>query len=158
MLTGERVTIRAVAPADTAVLTAVAAEPGVARWWGPVPEDELADMLAIVHDDVVIGAIQYAEETDPMYRHASIDVFVGAAYQGRGLGADAVAALAGWLLGPRGHHRVTIDPAADNEAAIRCYARVGFRPVGVLRRYERDPWTSAWHDGLLMDLLVGELT
>jgi aminoglycoside 6'-N-acetyltransferase len=31
----------------------------------------------------------------------------------------------------RGHHRLVIDPAADNERAIRCYERVGFRRIGV---------------------------
>ena len=41
-------------------------------------------------------------------------------------------------------------------AAIRCYAKVGFRPVGVLRRYERG-LDGTWHDGLLMDLLADEL-
>jgi aminoglycoside 6'-N-acetyltransferase len=33
---------------------------------------------------------------------------------------------------------------------------VGFRPVGVMRRYERGP-DGVWHDGLLMDMLAGEL-
>jgi aminoglycoside 6'-N-acetyltransferase len=53
--------------------------------------------------------------------------------------------------------RLTIDPAADNVPAIRSYTKVGFRPVGVLRRYERGPGGD-WHDGLLMDLLAEELT
>src|SRR3712207_7691433 len=42
--------------------------------------------------------------------------------------------------------------------AIRCYSAVGFRPVGVLRRYERDPDGTGWHDGLLMDLRSEEHT
>jgi hypothetical protein len=33
---------------------------------------------------------------------------------------------------------------------------VGFRPVGVLRDYERDTDGRGWHDGLLMDLLAAE--
>ena len=49
-----------------------------------------------------------------------------------------------------------IDPAADNVAAIRSYEKVGFRPVGVMRRYERGP-DGQWHDGLLMDLLAEDL-
>ena len=52
--------------------------------------------------------------------------------------------------------RLTIDPAADNQRAIRAYRRVGFRPVGVMRRYERDVGGDGWHDGLLMELLAGE--
>jgi aminoglycoside 6'-N-acetyltransferase len=62
------------------------------------------------------------------------------------------------LVDERGHHRITIDPAADNAAAIRTYEKVGFRPVGVMRKYERDGDGRGWHDGLLMELLAGEET
>jgi aminoglycoside 6'-N-acetyltransferase len=40
--------------------------------------------------------------------------------------------------------------------AIACYRKVGFRPVGVMRRYQRDR-SGEWQDGLLMDLLADEL-
>jgi aminoglycoside 6'-N-acetyltransferase len=49
-----------------------------------------------------------------------------------------------------------IDPAADNAAAIRAYEKVGFRPVGVMRKYWRAP-DGEWRDGLLLDLLAEEL-
>ena len=35
-------------------------------------------------------------------------------------------------------------------------SKVGFKPVGVMRRYERDANGKDWHDGLLMELLAGE--
>lgn len=60
------------------------------------------------------------------------------AVHGRGVGRAAVGSLARHLVNDRGHHRLVIDPAVDNEPAIRCYTAVGFRPVGVMRRYERD--------------------
>jgi aminoglycoside 6'-N-acetyltransferase len=41
-------------------------------------------------------------------------------------------------------------------AAIRAYEKAGFRPVGVMRKYERLPGGD-WYDGLLMDLLADEL-
>jgi aminoglycoside 6'-N-acetyltransferase len=50
-----------------------------------------------------------------------------------------------------------IDPAAANGRAIRSYAKVGFRPVGVMRQYERGR-DGRFHDGLLMDMLRAELT
>lgn len=56
-----------------------------------------------------------------------------------------------------GRHRVVMDPAADNIRAISLYSSLGFRPVGVMRRYERNPDGTDRHDGLLMDLLAGEL-
>ena len=34
---------------------------------------------------------------------------------------------------------------------------IGFRPIGVQRRYERGP-DGTFHDGLLLDLLRDELT
>jgi aminoglycoside 6'-N-acetyltransferase len=63
--------------------------------------------------------------------------------------------LVRYLFEARGHHRLTIDPAAHNERAIRCYEAVGFTPVGVLRQYERDD-DGSWHDGLLMQLLADD--
>jgi aminoglycoside 6'-N-acetyltransferase len=33
---------------------------------------------------------------------------------------------------------------------------VGFRRVGIMRKYERGP-DGVWHDGLLMDMLREEL-
>jgi aminoglycoside 6'-N-acetyltransferase len=64
--------------------------------------------------------------------------------------------VARWLFEERGHHRLTIDPSAANERAIRAYTAIGFKPVGVMRRYERGP-DGTFHDGLLMDLLRDEL-
>ena len=57
----------------------------------------------------------------------------------------------------RGHHRLVIDPDVDNARAIHCYEKVGFRPVGVMRRYARGA-DGELHDALLMDLLAGELS
>jgi aminoglycoside 6'-N-acetyltransferase len=145
-------------------MAAILAEPSVAQRWGAFTREEVAGQfvdrdahLAIVADGAVVGAIQFHEEEDPMYRHAGIDLFVATDHQGRGLGSDAIRTLARYLLQQRGHHRLSIDPAADNGRAIRAYERVGFRRVGVMRSYERGP-DGAWHDGLLMDLLAGELT
>jgi aminoglycoside 6'-N-acetyltransferase len=166
VLTGRRVLLRPGRPEDAVRLREILAEPAVSRWWGePDPltgienalagEDEV--LLVAEADGQVAGGIQYHEELDPMYRSAGIDIFLAAAFQGRGIGREAVALLAGFLFERRGHHRITIDPAAANERAIRSYASVGFRPVGVMRQYERGT-DGRFHDGLLMDLLRGELT
>jgi aminoglycoside 6'-N-acetyltransferase len=98
------------------------------------------------------GMVQYHEELDPMYRHAGIDIALASAWQGQGLGTDALRALVRYLFEERGHHRLTIDPAVANQRAIASYRKVGFKPVGVLRSYERGI-DGHWHDNLLMDLL-----
>jgi len=106
--------------------------------------------------DETVGMIQSYEETDEMYQYASIDIAVRSAWQGQGIGPESIRTLARHLVHDRGYHRLTIDPAAHNANAIRAYERVGFRPVGVMRKYERGP-DGAWHDGLLMDMLAEEL-
>lgn len=107
-------------------------------------------------DGRLIGFIQYYEESDPNYRHAAIDIAVHPGFCNRGLGADALRTLVGHLFEDLGHHRITIDPRATNARAIASYRKVGFRDVGVMRRYEQDN-DGAWHDALLMDLLRDEL-
>jgi aminoglycoside 6'-N-acetyltransferase len=164
VLTGGRVTLRSGQPGDVEDLVRIRNEPAVWRWWRAVePDDVAADLLGGNGDQLlviellgqVIGGIQYSEETEPDYRHAGIDIFVATAAQGQGLGSEAIRVLVGYLIQERGHHRLVIDPAADNDRAIRCYAAVGFRPVGIMRRYERGS-DGSWHDGLLMDLLADE--
>jgi aminoglycoside 6'-N-acetyltransferase len=163
-LHGPRVTLRPLEEGDFGRIVELGAAPAVSRWWPDIDEaylrrqlapDHESPCFAIVAEDEVVGLIQFWEENDPDYRHAGMDLFVGEPWQGRGLGPEALRLLAGWLVGERGHHRITIDPAVANEHAIRAYEKVGFRPVGVLRRYERRG--DEWHDGLLMDLLAEEL-
>ena len=164
VLRGKRVLLRPGRPEDADRLVQIRNEPEVARRWGDRDiEEEIdegfigaADGFVIEADGEVVGAIQYHEEDDPMYRHAGMDVFLTTSRHGQGLGTEAIRLLARQLFEGRGHHRLTIDPAADNTTAIRAYARVGFRRVGIMRKYERGP-DGVWHDGLLMDMLQEEL-
>jgi aminoglycoside 6'-N-acetyltransferase len=165
ILRGERVTLRQIEARDVGRLAEILGEPEVVRWWGDEDPTVGAKKLLEATDEVgfvieagggVVGSIQYYEETDPMYRHAGMDIFLAAAHQNQGLGSEALRLLARHLFEGCGHHRLIIDPAVANERAIRTYERVGFRRVGVMRRYERGP-DGAWRDGLLMDMLAGEL-
>ena len=167
-LTGRRVRLRPLRAADAGRLEVILREPDVVAWWGGYEPDVkrivreiLADTdvvaLAIDLEGEVVGLIQYEEENAPDYRHAAIDIFLATTWQGRGFGPEAIRILARYLFDERGHHRLTIDPAVANERAIRAYERVGFRPVGVMREYERGP-DGVWHDALLMDLLATEFT
>jgi aminoglycoside 6'-N-acetyltransferase len=160
-LRGERVLLRPLEERDIARLVEIGAEPEVARWWPGITRDELASKaageddgtvaLTVEVDGGVTGMIQFHEETDPEFRHAGIDVLLATGSHGQGLGADAVRTLARHLFEERGHHRLTIDPAAANERAIRCYEKAGFRKVRFLKAVEM-------HEGKMQDewLMVAE--
>jgi aminoglycoside 6'-N-acetyltransferase len=159
-LRGQRVTLRSGRASDGDEILRILREPTVAERWGAFSREEVVDQYigadrayVIEFEGEVIGAIQFHEEEDPQYRHAGIDIFLTSSRQGRGLGTEAIRVLARHLIFDRGHHRLTIDPAADNLPAIRAYERVGFRRVGIMRMYERGP-DGSWHDGLLMDMLA----
>ncbi len=163
-LRGESVVLVLVTASHVPDLRRILRTPEVRLRWGEEAaspqwpfDDPSTVRFAVLLDGTVRGLVQYDEEEEPAYRHASIDIFLDPAVHGRGAGRDAVRTLARHLVRDRGHHRLVIDPAADNEPAIRCYAAVGFRPVGVMRRYERDADGAQWHDALLMDLLAEEL-
>jgi aminoglycoside 6'-N-acetyltransferase len=164
-----RVTLRPLDERDAGALAAIVEHPSVRRWWGSdesagsrSPDgfaadarDELA--FAIEVDGELAGWLGFHEEDEPDYRHASLDIFLAPEHQGSRLGQAALRLAAHWLIEERGHHRFTIDPACANVRAIRAYHSIGFRPVGIMRRYERGP-DGEWHDALLMDLLAEELT
>ncbi len=153
-------TLRPLVPADVPELIRIHRTEGVRRWWAD-PDDEFPDddpdstRWTIEVDGAVAGLVQFHEENEPRYRHAAIDLYLDPDLHGRGIGAEVMRRTVQHLVHERGHHRLTIDPAADNVAAIRCYEKAGFERVGVMRAYERDAFGADWHDGLLMELVVG---
>jgi aminoglycoside 6'-N-acetyltransferase len=154
--------LRPLATGDEPELRRIHVTPEVAHWWDvpaegfPWTDEPESTRLTIEVDGAVAGLIQFWEELTPKYRHATIDLFLDPALHRRGLGAEAVRRVVRYLIEDRGHHRITIDPGAANIAAIRSYEKVGFKPVGVMRRYERLEGSEEWRDGLLMELLAGE--
>ena len=165
-LQGSLVRLRPASRADIPALVVIRQTPEVfLRWRGgddlaAAVEEDFAEPevrpYVIEFDGRVAGWIQWAAEDEPDYRYATIDIYLDPAVHNRGLGTDAVRTLARHLFVDHGHHRLEIDPAADNLPAIRAYAKVGFRPVGIRRRSERGS-DGVWHDALLMDLLAEEL-
>jgi aminoglycoside 6'-N-acetyltransferase len=149
---------------DGAALLALLTEPSVARWWHEwdaarvqrdlIEQDE--EHVLVIEVGGELGGLLLVYEEPDEYKHAALDVTLAPEHQGQGLGPEALRTVITHLIDARGHHRFTIDPAAHNDNAIRAYAKLGFRPVGVLRRYERAA-DGTWHDGLLMDLLAEEL-
>jgi aminoglycoside 6'-N-acetyltransferase len=161
-LSGARVKLRPAATGDIMALAQILAEPEVARWWGPYDVHRVESELVSASDNrgvfVIefggrcIGGIQFSEEAEPQYRHADIDLFLSSQWHGQGLGPEAISLVVTLLFEQRGHHRIVIDPAADNTRAVKAYEKAGFCCVGLMRQYECGP-NGTWHDGVLMELL-----
>jgi aminoglycoside 6'-N-acetyltransferase len=153
--------LRPATEVDVEPLVTLLREPAIRAWWG---ENDADSVRAELHVAWVIeiggelaGQLLIHEETEPDYPSVAFDIVLATRFHGRGLGAEALRMAVRRMIA-RGHHRFTIDPTVSNVAAIRSYASVGFRPVGILRQSERDPEDpSRWRDALLMDLLADEL-
>ena len=164
-LSGEHVVLRALTDADVPRVAEMNALPEVARWWNPrdseyleakVRNEELACWVVDV-DGQLAGFVQAYEHEHREFRHAGLDLFLHPGLHGRGLGRDVVRTVCRHLVEDRGHHRLVIDPAEANTRAIRCYEAVGFRRVGIMREYWWDHVERRWANGVLMDLLAGEV-
>jgi aminoglycoside 6'-N-acetyltransferase len=151
--------LRPLTKGDEAELLRIHTTPEVLRWWDEPAKDFPWDepestRFTIEVDGAIAGLIQYWEEPEPKYRHAGIDLFIDPALHGQGIGSEAVRRILRLLIDECGHHRITIDPATTNIAAIKAYEKVGFKPVGVLHQSERDVGGTGWHDSLLMELVT----
>ncbi len=173
MLQGDRIRLRPLErtqgpdqlAVDVAAQVAIRSTPEVrSRWpgddvaadvWAAVEMDNMQYLAIENEDGSIIGGIQWEAEEDPDHAHASIDVYLHPSAHGQGYCTDAVRTLSAYLFDEVGHHRLTMDPATDNHAAIGCYSKVGFRVVGVMRQYERGS-DGTFHAGLLMELLADD--
>jgi aminoglycoside 6'-N-acetyltransferase len=159
-LRGDRVVLEPLRPEHAERLRILRDAPEVARRWDPAPdgwplavEEGIDAKLTITVEGEVAGFVQYAEERDPDYRHADVDIFLGPGHQDRGLGTEAMRVVIRHLLDDRGHHRLTLSTSPTNERAIHVYEKVGFRRVGVHHRAVWDRAEGEWVDELLMELV-----
>ncbi|OQM76552.1 GNAT family N-acetyltransferase [Pseudaminobacter manganicus] len=125
------------------------AEPHVATWWGD-KDGELETIAGHVDsisvepfivelDGRPLGYIQsydpHLEEggntyADQPFGTLGIDQFIGEPdLIGKGHGTRLLSDFVAMLL-EEGALRVIVDPDPANAAAIRCYEKVGFRPIG----------------------------
>lgn len=143
--------LRPAGPGDERALASIVAEPEVRRWW-PAPHYALERGWVLDLGEGPVGWLEHDEESDPWFPSVAFDIFLASRLHGRGYGRRALR-LGVEHFAARGHHRFTVDPNAANERAIRCYSSLGFRAVGVMRAYERDP-AGGWSDALLMELVL----
>jgi aminoglycoside 6'-N-acetyltransferase len=149
--------LRPFTAADLPMMAGWLDAPHLRQWWGDPVEE-----LALVTEDLgnplmdqqigLLGprAFAYLQsypcqewgapqfEDRPEGSH-SVDMCVGPADMlGHGHGAAILRLYAETLIA-RGANDVLIDPAPDNERAVRCYRRAGFRDVAIRASEDGDP-------------------
>jgi aminoglycoside 6'-N-acetyltransferase len=144
LVRGRLTTLRPADAGDVDRLVALHADPEVARYWDGerFTRAEMAERLA--RSDVEAWIVEEAgEPVGYLQVHPEgMDMFLVPLARGRGLGSDAARAMTRHLVDERGRSRVTVDPYAWNEGAIRAWERAGF--VEVSRHEADDGHTSPW--------------
>lgn len=121
-------------------------------------EDRVSSCF-IEFDNSSIGYIQYYtidkdekleysyEEKELIY---GIDLFIGEIqYQNKGIGKKVIMSLVNYLKVNKNADKTIIDPRVDNERAIVCYEKCGFKIKKLLPRHEL-------HEGVYCDNLLME--
>jgi aminoglycoside 6'-N-acetyltransferase len=141
---GRLTTLRSASRGDVDRLVAWHADPEVSRYWDDETFTlrEMEERLA--REDVEAWIVEEGEETVGYLQvHPDgLDMFLVPTARGRGLGPDAARAMAQHLLGECGRSRVTVDPYAWNDGAVRAWERAGF--VEVSRHEADEEHTAPW--------------
>jgi [ribosomal protein S5]-alanine N-acetyltransferase len=103
--------------------------------------------FAIVVDGEAAGSIGFTLHANVERVGAEIGYFLGEAYWGRGITADAVRAVTAYAITAHGLTRVYAVPYAWNPASFRVLEKAGFSCEGRMRR-------SAIKDGEIVDQLL----
>ena len=143
-LRGRLTTLRPADEGDIDRLVDWHADPEVSRYWDgeTFSRAEMAERLARRDAEAWIVEEQ-SEPVGYLQVHATgLDMFLIPSARGRGLGPDAARAMAEHLVHERGHKRVTVDPYAWNEVAVRAWERAGF--VEVSLREAGGEYTAPW--------------
>ncbi|MFF3664980.1 GNAT family N-acetyltransferase [Microtetraspora malaysiensis] len=174
MLTGERVHLRALEPADSEPMWRWYHDPEVGRWMETAPPISLAQnmkrgeerprntfeqMLLAVETLDERKFIGYAALGDTNFVSGEITLESFALgerdHWGAGYATDALRVICRYAFEEIGLNRVMLWVVAENAAAVRLYERVGFVVEG--RRREAFRSGGRRYDYLMMGLLAHEL-
>lgn len=173
MLHGALVRLRARQEADVAILDAELHDDvaqhvvGTGRPWRPIspgssasfhaisdPDDKDAKFSVVTADGDELAGEASLWRIDTFNRSAHIGIALRPAYQGKGLGTDAVGVLCHYGFVVLGLNRLQIETLADNEGMLKAAQRNGFVREGVIRQVG---WVmGGFADEAILGLLADE--
>jgi aminoglycoside 6'-N-acetyltransferase len=141
---GRLTSLRPADAGDVDRLVAWHADPDVANYWDGETFTRAEMEERLEREDVEAWIVEEGgAPVGYLQVHAEgLDMFLVPFARGRGVGPDAARAMAEHLTRERGRERVTVDPYAWNEGAIRAWERAGF--VEISRHDADDDHTAPW--------------
>lgn len=93
--------------------------------------------FAVVHEGHVVGCQDLTAQHFGTTRSAETGSWLGAAFQGHGIGTMMRQAMCAFAFDELGAAELTSSAFLDNPASLAVSARLGYRPNGVQRRVRR---------------------
>jgi putative acetyltransferase len=114
--------------------------------------DRDANLVAVV-DGRVVGSLGITREDHPVTRHvATLGMFVGEAWRGRGIGTALLGEALRWARSV-GVEKLELTVYPRNSPAVALYRRFGFVEEGTLVRHSKKSY--GYEDEVLMGLWLG---
>lgn len=124
------------------------------RTWLNARTQAVDAVFFILADKTSHQALGYVQLLDinPLHGTSRLGICIGPQAQGRGCGSETLILLADYAREVFGLRKITLEVLADNDGAIRLYARLGYREVG--RWLQHFHTGSGYADVVLMEKLL----
>lgn len=96
-------------------------------------DDRLVELVIVDDGDAFAGSVTL-HSFAPRHRRCEVGFWLVPERRGRGLGADAVAAVANWVFDELDYLRLEMTTTPDNPAVPALARRLGFTAEGVQRK------------------------
>ncbi len=168
---GEKIYLRALDREDAPRIAAWFNDPEVTRntsRYRPLSLTEQVKLIDRIHensDDLVVGIVLKATDeligqcglhgVNDKNRRCGFWILIGDRTNwDQGYGSEATRLMLALAFDTLNLNRVQLDVFVDNERAVRCYEKLGFRKDGILRQHAYRE--GAYHDLHLMSILRSE--
>ncbi|EJQ52096.1 GNAT family N-acetyltransferase [Bacillus wiedmannii] len=170
----ENVSVRYVIEEDAPIISKWLTDPEILKYYEGRDNPQSVEMVLdrfiynpnshekrclIEFDNIPIGYIQMYpvdSEWKSLYGYEELqnvwgmDQFIGEPiYWGKGIGTKLVQAAITYIMENAGAEAIAMDPKVNNERAIKCYEKCGFKKVKILKEHEL-------HEGKLEDCWMVE--
>ena len=169
-ITGERLYLSPMNPDDAEIYTKWVNDPEVANFMlfrtmlislgserkalEKMADGEYNFSIVRIEDDALIGSVGL-EGINEVSRRASLGILIGEAEnRSRGYGAEAIRLLLDYDFNTLNLHNIELTLNSDNDRALACYKKVGFKEYG--RRREGLFKNGKYMDYICMDILDRE--